>query len=114
MSTITTASYGSKREVWIRRERYDIECILIESGLKRIEDVKEVVFGDSRRFYVAFHRGQFLESYQDIPDDAGGREPIHFKKIESGSSTFLVLITFFFLMCRYFQHPSRMKPFRML
>ena len=108
MSTITTAHHGSKRVVWVLYEGCEAERFFIESSHEIIEDLKEMAFGNSRRHYRVFYLGVHMRPSESIPTDTSCEHPIHFKKIESGSSKFLILITFFFETCRYFQHPGRM------
>jgi hypothetical protein len=81
MSAITTDSSTYVQKVWVQREGCESMRLTLEPHIKIIDGVKEMVFGNIRDEYDAFHRGQYLRPDRPIPTDTSDEEPIKLKRI---------------------------------
>jgi hypothetical protein len=108
MSATTTDLSTLPREVWIQKEGRSKMRLFIESDTKIIEDLKQLVFGDSRDEYYAFYLQQKIQEQYLIPTDVSPEEPIQFQRINGHHCTFFLLHQqinhlFSFIVCFYFQ-----------
>jgi hypothetical protein len=81
MSATTTDSSSCLREVWVQREGRSEMRLFIEPHTKIIEDLKVLVYGDSRDEYRTFYLQQFIAAGTAIPTDVSCENPIVFKSI---------------------------------
>jgi hypothetical protein len=83
MSSYTTNPSIGPREVW--EDVCTPMALAIQSETKRIEDLKRLVLGESRRYYRVSHLDHFLAENTAISADVSFKEPIRFMRITNRS-----------------------------
>lgn len=81
MSTIANDSESLERSVWVQRAGRTGMCVSIGPNIKIIEDLKRILYGDSRDQYLIFYRQQNINLSSDIPNDTLPSQMIQFKRI---------------------------------
>ena len=85
MSSHTTNPPIELREVWVWEDGCDVVAVDIQPKTKRIEDLKRLVLGESRKFYRASHLGNILAVNVAIPTDVSFEAPIRLMRITNHS-----------------------------